>query len=68
MLYSAQRQYAKPSSSCRQYQNQYRSYAPATIAQKCATAEVAKKAMMSEAKLICAHARDGRVWERVQAC
>ena len=40
----------------------YRSYAPATIAQKCATAEVAKKAMMSEAKLICA-AEGSSAWE-----
>ena len=49
--YSSQRHHAKASSSCRQYQNQYRSKAPMMHAQKWKKAEVANHAMMSEAKL-----------------
>ena len=49
--YSSQRHQAKASSSCRQYQNQYRSKAPMMHAQKWKNADVANHAMMSDAKL-----------------
>ena len=52
MPYSAQRQYRKASSIWRQYQNHQRSKAPTTSAQKWKMAEVAKKEMTSDARLI----------------
>ena len=47
--YSIQRQYAKPSSSWRQYQNQQVSKAPQTSAQRWKAAEMAKKMATSVA-------------------
>lgn len=62
--YSAHRHQSSASSICRQYQPHQRSKAPTTHANRWKTAEVAKKATTSDARLICAE-REGCVWEYV---